>query len=362
MTTDLVALKRRLHDALADIAGGGPDGLEQRLRAVYADDPAWRASRPMNEGSGIGGLIETVWAPLMRAFPDLERRDGIFVAGRSLHAPDRPVRVAAMGHLCGTFTEPWLGIPPTGQAVFLRYGEVHEMDGDRIARTTWLIDVLDLCRQIDLWPIAKSPAIEEMWPNPLLSDGVRLTEVDEEEGERSIRATLAMHGALADFDDAAAHREGRLREALLAMPQRDHWHERMMWYGPSGVGTTRGLKGFVEYHQAPFRVSFPNRKGGATLNEMKDEGGGHYVQIGDGPFSVTGGWPSVRAMHLGGEWLGMAPTGRPIGMRVMDFYTHDDGLIRENWVPIDIVDVLHQMGFDALQRVRRMAGETGDLS
>ena len=85
------------------------------------------------------------------------------------------------------------------------------------------------------------------------------------------------------------------------------------------------------------------------------------MQIGDGPFSVTGGWPSVRAMHLGGEWLGQGASGNPIAMRVMDFYTHDDGLIRENWVPIDIVDVLHQMGFDALGRVRRMAGETGDL-
>ena len=360
---DLAALKRHLHAALADIAGGGPDGLEGRLRSIYADDPAWRASRPMNEGTGIGGLIGTVWAPLMRAFPDLERRDMILVAGRSLHAPDRPVRMAATGHLCGTFREPWLGIPPTGQPVFLRYGEVHEIADGRIARTTFLVDVLDLCRQAGLWPIAPSPGVEGMWPGPLLSDGVRLDAVDEAEGERSIRATLAMHGALADFDDAAAHGEGRLRGALLAMPQRDHWHANMMWYGPSGVGTTRGLAGFVEHHQAPFRVSFPNRTGGATLNAMKDkDGGGHYVQIGDGPFSVTGGWPSVRCTHLGGEWLGMAPSGKPIGMRVMDFYTHDAGLIRENWVPIDIVDVLHQMGFDALARVRRMAGETGDLS
>ena len=363
MTTDLAALKRRLRGALSHIAGGGMDGLQARLRALYADDPAWRASRPMNEGSGIAGLIETVWAPLMRAFPDLERRDDIFVAGRSIHAPDRPVRVAAMGHLCGTFREPWLGIAPSGQAVFLRYGEVHEMEGGRIARTTFLVDVLDLCRQVGLWPMSPSPATECMWPAPRGADGVRPGTVDEEEGERSIRATLDMHRALADFDDVKAHGDGRLREALLAMPQRDHWHERMMWYGPSGVGTTRGLEGFVEFHQAPFRVSFPNRKGGATLNELKDEGGGgHYVQIGDGRFSVTGGWPSVRAVHRGGEWLGQGASGNPIAMRVMDFYAHDEGLIRENWVPIDIVDVLHQMGFDAIHRVRRMAGETGDIA
>ena len=359
MSLDLAALKRRLHGALADIAGMGPDGLEDRLRAVYADEPAWRVSRPMNEGRGLRALIETVWAPLMWAFPDLERRDGILVAGRSLHDAAHPVRVAAMGHLCGTFREPWLGIPPTNGAVYLRYGEVHEIDAEgRIERTTWLIDVMDVLRQAGAWPIAPMPGSPEMWPAPLNADGVRLGEVDAAEGERSIRATLAMHRSLADFDDAEAHREGRLREALLAMPQRDHWHAKMMWYGPAGVGTTRGLDGFVNHHQAPFRVSFPNRKGGATLNESRDAdgdgSGGHYVQIGDGPFSVTGGWPSVRAMHMGGEWLSMAATGKPIGMRVMDFYWHD-GLIRENWVPIDIVDVLHQMGFDALGRARRMA-------
>ena len=357
---DLVALKRRLHGALADIAGMGADGLEDRLGAVYAAEPRWRASRPMNTGEGLASLIDTMWAPLHRAFPDLERRDAIFVAGRSLHDPQRPVRVAAMGHLCGTFREPWLGIPPTGGAIYLRYGEVHEIDAEgRVARTSWLIDVMDFLRQAGVWPIASMPGSPEMWPAPLNADGVRLDAVDEAEGERSIRATLAMHQALADFDDAEAHAAGRLREALLAMPQRDHWHEKMMWYGPAGVGTARGLEGFVDHHQAPFRVSFPNRKGGATLNESGDsEGdgsGGHYIQIGDGAFSVTGGWPSVRCHHRGGEWLGMAATGKPIGMRVMDFYWHDDGLIRENWVPIDVVDVLHQMGFDALGRARRMA-------
>lgn len=358
--TDLAALKRDLHDALAGVAGLGTDGVGDRLAAIYAERPSWRASRPMNGGEGLDSLIQSVWAPLHRAFPDLERRDLIFVAGRSIHDPRRPGRVAAMGHLCGTFREPWLGIPPTGGAIFLRYGEVHEIDGaGRIERTSWLIDVMDFLRQAGLWPIGPVPGSEEAWPAPLGADGVRLDHVDEEEGERSIRATLAMHGALAGFDDAAAHREGRLREALLAMPQRDHWHPKMMWYGPAGIGTTRGLEGFVDHHQAPFRVSFPNRRGGATLNESGDKegdgSGGHYVQIGDGPFSVTGGWPSVRAVHLGGEWLGMAPTGRPIGMRVMDFYTHEDGLIRENWVPIDVVDVLHQMGFDAMGRARRMA-------
>ena len=361
--SDRLALKRRLFPALRDLAGLGTDGLSDRLEAIYAPNAGWRGSAPIDVAEGIEGIAERVWQPLFASFPDLERRDAIFVAGPSRHdadrtGDDRPMRVAAMGHLCGTFRKPWLGIAPTGGVVYLRYGEVHEIDTDgRIERTTMLIDVMDVISQAGFWPIAPSPGAEEMWPAPITANGIVLRETDPDEGDGSIAATLAMHRALAEFDDAEAHREGRLREALLAMPQRDHWHPKMMWYGPAGVGTCRGLEGFVNVHQAPFRVSFPNRKGGATLNEMKDaEGGGHYIQIGDGPYSVTGGYPSVRAMHLGGEWLGAAPTGRAIGMRVMDFYLHDEGLIRENWVPIDTIDLLRQMGVDVMARARRHFG------
>jgi hypothetical protein len=39
-------------------------------------------------------------------------------------------------------------------------------------------------------------------------------------------------------------------------------------------------------------------------------------------------------------------------MRVMDFYRADGGLIRENWVPIDMLQVLLQLDIDVLSRVR----------
>jgi hypothetical protein len=89
---------------------------------------------------------------------------------------------------------------------------------------------------------------------------------------------------------------------------------------------------------------------------MGKHGGSHYVRIGDGRYSATGGWPSRHMMHMGGGWLGMGPTGRPITMRVMDFYRADEGLIRENWVPIDILDVLMQMEVDVLARLRTRMG------
>jgi predicted ester cyclase len=208
-------------------------------------------------------------------------------------------------------------------------------------QSSCLWDILDLIRQAGLWPLAPSLGVEGMWPGPITGDGLRLDATDPAQSAASLAQTLAMHGTLGDFRDQA----DAGREALLAMPQRDYWHPRMMWYGPAGIGTARGLAGFVDHHQLPFRTAFPNRTGGQ-----------HYIRIGDGPYSVTGGWPSVTATHLGGGFLGLGPTGRVVGMRVMDFYLHHEGLIRENWVPLDILDLMMQLGVDVLGRVRSLVG------
>jgi len=36
----------------------------------------------------------------------------------------------------------------------------------------------------------------------------------------------------------------------------------------------------------------------------------------------------------------------------MDFYLEHEGKLRENWVPIDILDLLMQMDIDILARMR----------
>ncbi|MEM6307735.1 MAG: ester cyclase, partial [Pseudomonadota bacterium] len=147
---------------------------------------------------------------------------------------------------------------------------------------------------------------------------------------------LAMHAALGAFDG----------KSLDTMPHADYWTDQFMWYGPAGIGTSRGLSGFRAHHQIPFLQAFPDRRGAS-----------HYIRIGDGPIAVTGGWPSVTATHTG-EWLGMAPTGRKIDMRVMDFYRLDaSGRIAENWVPMDVIYIALQMGVDLFARLRHITGQ-----
>jgi predicted ester cyclase len=33
-----------------------------------------------------------------------------------------------------------------------------------------------------------------------------------------------------------------------------YWANDFMWYGPAGIGSTKGIKGFKEYHQGPFMM------------------------------------------------------------------------------------------------------------
>ena len=40
-----------------------------------------------------------------------------------------------------------------------------------------------------------------------------------------------------------------------------------------------------------------------------------------------------------------------VEMRVMDFYLQHEGLIRENWVPIDIAHILKQIGIDIFELI-----------
>jgi predicted ester cyclase len=346
--TENLANKQAVWSALNAIAGTGASSLDACLRRIYHPDAQWRGSHPWNELRGVDAIRAGFWEPLGQAFPDLERRDAIVMGG----GYEGRVYVGMVGHLVGTFRGPWLGLPPTGQVLYLRYGEFHQMVDGRIVQSSVLLDELDAIRQAGHWPLAPSRGQEGAWAGPLTGDGLLFSPQDAAESARSLALTLAMQASLGAYDDT----QGGGREGLLTMPQKQYWHPKMMWYGPSGIGTTRGLEGFVDHHQLPFRIAFPRNPHQAQPAGMGKHGGSHYVRIGDGRYSATGGWPSRHMMHLGGGWLGQGPTGRPITMRVMDFYRADEGLIRENWVPIDILDVLLQMDVDVLARVRTRMG------
>jgi predicted ester cyclase len=325
--------KRLVIEAISAIAEARPGKLSEKLRAAYHPNAQWRGSHPLNEVDGVEAIESRVWAPLLHSFPDLERRNLIVAAGHYQGAD----LVATMGHYCGVFREDWLGIPATGRTVMLRSGEVHRIEDGRIQQSSVLIDVLDLMRQAGFWPIAPSMGRELQWPSPIGPGGIVLDETEPALGAASIAETLRMHGGIHGY----THDAENPRSSYLKSSQQQFWHDKMMWYGPAGIGTARGWQNYVDYHAVPWITAFPDR-----------HGVGHYIRIGDGPVSVTGGWPSVEATHLGGGLFGAGPTGRTVRVRVMDFYFHDQGSIRENWVPMDVLNLLEQVGIDVFARMQ----------
>jgi len=298
------------------------------LAELYHPEVGWHGPHPINDLQGADGVVEGFWRPFLAALPDVERRDDILVAGTF----NGGEWVGAMGHFTGTFAAEWLGIVASGSVLNVRYGEFSRMQAGRVREVYFILDILDVLRQLGRWPsaLARSRGVEDRWPGPATRDGVSLEARAPEESRRSLELVEAMIRGLMEYDGRSLH----------SMAQERFWHPQMMWYGPGGIGTSRALKGFQDVHQRAFLDAFPDRRGGD-----------HKARLADGAYVASTGWPSVRATHLG-PWLGAAPTGGRISMRVMDFWRREGNALRENWVFIDQLDLLLQMEVDVMAMVR----------
>lgn len=325
------AAKRLVDSGLARLATCAQEELGAAAADIFAPDCRFHIAHPFNDLAGCEASVAHFLAPLRRSLRHCRRSHAMIAADRF----DGALMVAVMGHWRGTFTESLAGIPASHKPVWLRFGEIHRIAGGRIAESWMLPDMLDLVRQAGLWPLAPSLGAEQQWPAP--GGNVRAIEAtDVQSGEANLALVRAMHEALGTFD-------GKSLESMDLAP---YWTTDLAWYGPAGIGTAFGLDGFRSVHQVPFLTAFPDRRGGQ-----------HIARIGDGAIVVTGGWPSVTATHSGDGWLGMPATGRSVGMRVMDFYRCEDGLIAENWVPLDIAHLLLQIGYDLFARIAHLGGQ-----
>ncbi len=50
-------------------------------------------------------------------------------------------------------------------------------------------------------------------------------------------------------------------------------------------------------------------------------------------------------------WLGLPPLDKTITLCSLDFWRLEAGLIRENWVLIDLLDIYRQIGVDVFARL-----------
>ena len=334
--------KRLLAELLFDLSEADGIAIEQTLAKYCHPSVAWRAFHPFNDMSGCSEGALRFWGPLREAFPDWEARMAFMLAGEY----EGRECVSTWGVLMGNLTKPWLGIAPTHGLCALRIGINAVFHEGRITKLYVLLDILDVMRQAGYYPLRRMPGSAEAWAFPPCDSGASSENIDAGLGAITLSAVREMQLGLAKGDELKNLAATRSKHS-------PHWHKNMMWYGPAGIGSSRGQRGFLDFHGALFIQAFPDREGIARDHTGPEDAPGHYIRLGDGHFAITAGWPSLYGTHLGGQWLGLPPSGKRVEMRVADWYRTDrNGKIIDNWVMIDILHILHQTGLDVLDDLR----------
>lgn len=325
MTPD--TLKSRIKNYQSATASFTKPAVKAAIADLIAPDAQVRMCHPFGPLTGAT-FYDDCLDPLFRAMPDLERRDMIVVAGTTPQGQDW---IGTMGNYMGTFTAPFLDIPPTGHLAHMRYHEFFHMKDGKIVEVQAIWDIPELMMQARAWPLAPQLGAYLCTPAPMSGDGLHV----QGDGQDSMDHVIAM---LTDLCKYPANPDPAV------MQLETYWHPRFNWYGPAGIGTSRGISGFRNWHQIPFLNGMPDRKLDAMGDLMS-----HWVAQGD--YVCETGWPNMRLTLSADGWLGIAPAGREVLLRSLDFWRMEDGLIRENWVLVDLLDLYAQIGVDVLGRM-----------
>lgn len=306
--------------------------VRDALAALLATEAKVRLADPLGEMTGAGAFYDTAYAPLFAAFPDLERRDTIVMAGPT---PEGTDWVGCGGYYTGTFWTPWLDIPPTRHQAAMRFHEFFRFEDDTVVEVQALWDIPEVMIQAEAWPLAPSLGREWHVPGPATQEGLVPGPHDADMGAETCQHIIDMLTALKRHPSQGGPEVMELER---------FWHPKMNWYGPSGIGTARGIEGFRNWHQIPFLNAMPDR--GQYVDQIT------YHFFGDGNYAGVTGWPNMIQTLSQDGWLGIAPTGKMIEMRSLDFWRVENGLIRENWVLLDLLHAYDQLGVDVFARVR----------
>lgn len=303
--------------------------VRSTLGEAFSPNATLKMCHPFGTINGPDAFYDACLAPLFAALPDLERRDMIVMAGTT---PEGQDWVGTMGNYFGTFLAPFLDVPPTGHLAHMRYHEFFRIEGERVVEVQAIWDIPELMMQANAWPMAPQLGKFMCTPAPMSGDGRRIS------GDGS----LAHEHVVAMLEDLCKH---PANPDPNIMNLEAHWHPRFNWYGPAGIGTARRIPGFRNWHQIPFLRAMPDRKLDAMGELMS-----HWV--GEGDYVCETGWPNMRLTLSEDGWMGIAPAGKEVLLRSLDFWRLENDLIRENWVLVDLLDLYAQVGVDVLGRMR----------
>ncbi len=307
-----------------------PAKLKSQLHEVFAPDSAIYLASPFEDVAGPDDLFERVYQPLLAAIPDMERRDFIVMAGEA----NRQNWIGCGGHYMGVFEQPWLDIPPTRHLVAMRHHEFFRIEDGKVVEMQALWDIPQVMMQANAWPMTPSLGVEwAIIPGPASEDGIITKPYDSAKAATSVQLVLDMISGLK-----------KSPQGVEAMGLEHFWHPKMNWYGPAGIGTARRISGFRNWHQIPYLKAMPDRK------PLLENG----ALFGDDEYVGFTAWPGLQVTLSNDGWLGIAPANQQLTMRSLDFWRCENGMLRENWVLVDILNVYDQLGVDVFARMREL--------
>ena len=313
------------------------DEVNSIAKTAMHDNVIWHGFAPYDQLHNTDSFCNDFWKPLMHSFPDLTRHTHIFMGGKSNGRIDGDISrdgkmwVSGTGYFTATFVNDYLKIPAHFKKVNIRWGEFCEIEHDKITKTYFLLDLIDLMQQVGIHVLPPSKGKDHIYPQPMAKDGILLNEQIKETSDYSLE-----HIRRFIFEGLNSYDQSNLKSMGMA----DYFHPDVKWYGPGGIGACLSFKEFEIFHQQPWLIAYPDRQ----VQDLD-------ALIAEGNYSGGPGWAGVKATHTG-QYLDCSATGKPIDFNGLDWWKRDGEMYIENWVFVDMIHLFNQFGIDLFERMQ----------
>ncbi len=302
------------------------------LNTYYSSNANFKAPYPLPELNGIEQIYQSYYQPLLKSFPDLRKHLSHLLAGTC----DNQDWVVASGYYVANFEADFLDIPCTNNAVWIRYAEYYQFKDQKIVASMLFVDLIDLMLQAGIRIVPTiGPEIHSL--PPISNDGIILYDIAEIESKKTLKLIedMCYYGLPALRKVEKAWQPHPQSIAVMA----EYWHDDMLWYGPAGIGSSKGIAGFEKTHEIPWEMTF----------KLKDV---PIITIGDGNYASCCGWPAIYGEHHNGCIFGIPATGKTVDVNLIDIWRRDGDKLIENWVFIDLLLIFKQLGLDVFDRLK----------
>jgi predicted ester cyclase len=287
--------------------------MDELLSPTVVDHQYYGPGYPPSRG-GVKGLT----AALRTAFPDLH------AVASTLVASNDGTQTFAIIKTTGTFTGPYLGVPPNGSKIALDIQESARWEKGKMVEHWGVADNIGLLTQMKFFPEDAFPAYDES----LLAVEYR----KQLENPREVHPITAK---------TVEDRLAACRRAIdVGVNEGDMWVDSEIVADPADYEEKefygRGFPDGVDRHKVAIGV---NRTALPDLHTTTHQ----LVAIGDG--SMVFGILEAKGTNTG-PFLGIPPTGKPIDIDVFEFWRFNkDGKVVEHNGVADLLGLIDDMGF-----------------